>query len=131
MCALCLGGLLFARARRLLEPRPGAGWRSGSSSCSWSCGSSCRRSRTTRPARSRTATGGLLVGWAISEYLRVRYAWPLWAIGALAVVFGLTVLWELGEYLGDRAFNTALIPSRRDSALDITFGTLGGVARHR
>ena len=46
----------------------------------------------------------------------------------LAVVFGLTVLWELGEYVGDRAFDTALIPSRSDSALDITFGTLGGLA---
>jgi hypothetical protein len=43
-------------------------------------------------------------------------------------VFGLTVLWELGEYLGDRALTTGLIPSRRDSAIDIFFGTLGGVA---
>jgi hypothetical protein len=71
-------------------------------------------------------SGGLLVGWAVSEYLRGRVEWPLWAIGAVAVVFGLTVLWELGELLGDRAFDTALIPSKRDSAFDIAFGTLGG-----
>ena len=70
--------------------------------------------------------GGLLVGWAIAEYLRGRIEWPLWAIGAVAVVFGLTVLWELGEYLGDRVLDTALIPNKRDSAVDIAFGTLGG-----
>ena len=70
--------------------------------------------------------GGLLIGWAAAEYLRGRIEWPLWAIGAVTVVFGLTVVWELGEYLGDRALDTALIPSRRDSALDISFGTIGG-----
>src|SRR5215208_3448280 len=61
------------------------------------------------------AVGGLLVGWAIAEYLRARIEWPLWAIGAVAVVFGLTLVWELGEYLGDRVLDTALIPSKRDS----------------
>ncbi|MDX6583373.1 MAG: hypothetical protein QOI10_2557 [Solirubrobacterales bacterium] len=71
-------------------------------------------------------TGGLLIGWAVAEYLRGRVEWPLWAIGAVGVVFGLTVLWEIGEYLGDRVLDTALIPSKRDSAIDITFGTLGG-----
>ncbi len=70
--------------------------------------------------------GGVMVGWAVAEYLRGRVEWPLWAIGAAAVVFGLTVIWELGEYLGDRALDTALIPSKRDSAVDIAFGTLGG-----
>ncbi len=70
--------------------------------------------------------GGVLVGWAAAEYLRGRVEWPLWAIGAVAVVFGLTLVWELGEYLGDRALDTALIPSKRDSAIDITFGTMGG-----
>src|SRR5688500_6507664 len=43
--------------------------------------------------------GGLLIGWAVAEYLRGRVEWPLWAIGAVAVVFGLTVVWEIGEYL--------------------------------
>ena len=70
--------------------------------------------------------GGVLVGWAIAEYLRGRIEWPLWAIGGVAVVFGLTVVWEIGEYLGDRVLDTALIPSKRDSAVDIAFGTLGG-----
>jgi hypothetical protein len=39
----------------------------------------------------------------------------------------LTVVWELGEYAGDRLFDTALVPRKRDSAEDIVFGTLGGV----
>ena len=71
--------------------------------------------------------GGALAGWALAEYLRGRLSSPLWVLAALAGVFGLTVLWELGEFLGDRALDTALIPNRRDSALDIFFGTLGGV----
>ena len=71
-------------------------------------------------------TGGILVGWAVAEFLRGRVGWPLWAIGAVGVVFGLTILWELGELLGDRVLDTALIPSRRDSAIDIAFGTVGG-----
>ncbi len=70
--------------------------------------------------------GGVLIGWAAAEYLRGRVAWPLWAIGAVGVVLGLTVVWEIGEYLGDRILDTALIPSKRDSAIDISFGTLGG-----
>ena len=41
------------------------------------------------------------------------------------------MVWELGEYLGDRVLDTALIPSKRDSAVDISFGTLGGAfGRH-
>ena len=72
------------------------------------------------------ASGGLLVGWAVSEYLRGRSGWPLWAIGAIGIVFGLTILWELGQYVGDRALNTALEISKTDSALDIAFGTFGG-----
>jgi len=72
------------------------------------------------------ASGGLLVGWAVSEYLHGRAGWPLWAIGAIGIVFGLTILWELGEYVGDRALDTALETSKTDSALDIAFGTLGG-----
>ena len=45
--------------------------------------------------------GGALIGWALSEYLRVRISWPQWGLVALVAVFGLTVLWELGEYMGD------------------------------
>jgi hypothetical protein len=71
-------------------------------------------------------TGGALVGWALAEYLRTRVAWPIWGLAAVAVVFGLTVLWELGELVGDQVLTTALEPSLRDSVLDIFFGTVGG-----
>jgi hypothetical protein len=72
------------------------------------------------------ATGGVLVGWALAEYLRDRVRWPLWALGAIGAVFGLTILWEIGEYVGDQLFTTALIPSIHDSIDDIAFGTVGG-----
>lgn len=84
------------------------------------------------PASSRKTSalahglGGALVGWALAEYLRTRIAWPWWGLVAIATVFGLTILWEIGEYLGDRALDTALIPNKRDSAEDIFFGTFGG-----
>lgn len=74
------------------------------------------------------ASGGLLAGWAISEYLRDRYVWALWPLAVLLAVFGLTLLWEVSEYVGDKAFHTALIPSRSDSINDVIFGTLGGMA---
>ncbi len=70
--------------------------------------------------------GGALAGWALAEFLQGRLAWPLWAGVALAAVFGVTILWELGEYVGDRVLDTALVPNRRDSAYDIFFGTVGG-----
>jgi hypothetical protein len=70
--------------------------------------------------------GGALVGWAMSEYLRTRVAWPLWGAAALAAVFGVTLLWEIGEFVGDQVLDTALIPRARDSAEDIFFGTMGG-----
>jgi hypothetical protein len=70
--------------------------------------------------------GGLLVGWALAEWLRGRLTWPAWALTALAGVFALTVLWEFGEYFGDRLLATSLVPSARDSAIDIFFGALGG-----
>ena len=72
------------------------------------------------------SAGGALVGWAVAEYLRTRVAWPIWALAALAAVFGVTMLWEIGEYVGDRILDTALVPSKRDSAEDIFFGCLGG-----
>lgn len=70
--------------------------------------------------------GGALMGWALAEYLRGRLGWPVWALVALVAVSTLTIVWELGEYLGDRTLETSLIPNRRDSALDIFFGSLGG-----
>jgi hypothetical protein len=70
--------------------------------------------------------GGGLVGWAIAESLRRRLAWPAWGVVTLASVAALTVLWELGELLGDRVLETALIPNARDSALDVSFGIIGG-----
>lgn len=127
MCSLCFAGLLVARAagfsNRALVPLA-AGlvvllW------VLWVHPPPLTGHQTSAIAH---ASGGLLVGWAVSEFLRHRVDWPLWAIGAVAVVFGLTILWELGELIGDRAFDTALIPSKRDSAVDISFGTLGGAA---
>ena len=70
--------------------------------------------------------GGALIGWALSEYLRVRISWPQWGLVALVAVFGLTVLWELGEYMGDTVLGTSLRPDKTDSAFDIFFGTFGG-----
>ena len=52
----------------------------------------------------------------VSEYLRTRLVWPFWAVAALAAVFGVTLLWEIGELLGDRVLDTALVPNARDSA---------------
>ncbi len=74
------------------------------------------------------AAGGALAGMALAATLRRRIAWPLWAAAAVAGVLVLTVVWELGEYLGDRVLDTALIPNRRDSAEDVFFGCFGGAA---
>jgi hypothetical protein len=74
------------------------------------------------------ATGGTLVGWALAETLRRRIGNRVSvALLALSAVIVLTLLWELGEYVGDRLLDTALIPTRRDSAEDIFFGTAGGM----
>jgi hypothetical protein len=74
------------------------------------------------------AIGGGLAGWAVVETLRHRLRDRLIvAILALSVVIALTLVWELGEYAGDELLDTALIPSKRDSAEDIVFGTLGGL----
>lgn len=84
------------------------------------------------PASSRQTSalahgaGGLLVGWMLAINLRRRVAPPWWVLAALVLVAALTVAWEFGEYLGDRALDTGLIPSKRDSALDVFLGTLGG-----
>jgi hypothetical protein len=70
--------------------------------------------------------GGALVGWVLADFLLTRLGWPWWALAVLVGVGMLTVVWEVGEFLGDRVFETALIPSWRDSAVDIFFGSLGG-----
>jgi hypothetical protein len=74
------------------------------------------------------AIGGTLAGWALVEALRHRISdWQSVAVLALAVVIVLTLVWEFGEYAGDRLFDTALVPRTRDSVEDILFGTAGGV----
>jgi hypothetical protein len=74
------------------------------------------------------AIGGALAGWAVAEALRQRIRdWLMVALLALSVVIALTLVWELGEYAGDRLLDTALIPSKRNSAEDILFGTIGGL----
>jgi hypothetical protein len=126
MCALCLAGLIGARlagfSNRALVPVA-----LGLVVILWMVWIDPPASSHRTSALAHGA-GGALLGWALSEYLRPRVGWPLWALGALAAVFGLTVLWELGELLGDRVLGTALIPAPRDSAVDILFGTVGGAA---
>ncbi len=124
MCGLCFGGLLTGRlvgfSNRALVPLA-LGlvvillmvW-SASPLSSW---------QTSTLAH---LGGGALMGWVLAEFLRARLDWPLWALVALAGVCTLTVVWELGEYLGDRTFETSLVPNRRDSVVDIFFGSLGG-----
>ena len=73
------------------------------------------------------SAGGALAGWGIATTL-LRRGVPGWAFAALAGVLALTVGWEFAEFLGDRALDTALVPSRLDSAYDIFFGCCGGAA---
>jgi hypothetical protein len=74
------------------------------------------------------AVGGTLAGLALVEALRHRLRDPLSvALLALSGVIVLALVWELGEYMGDRLFDTALQPRKRDSAEDILFGTAGGL----
>jgi len=127
MCGLCFAGLLTARlagfSNRALVPLA-----IGLVILLWMLWTHPPPLTSHQTSALAHGTGGVLVGWAVAEYLRGRAAWPLWAIGAVGVVFGLTILWEFGEYIGDRALSTALEPSRSDSAIDIAFGTMGGVA---
>jgi hypothetical protein len=75
------------------------------------------------------AIGGTLAGWALVKALGNRIPHPLSvALLALLAVIVITLVWELGEYAGDRLFGTALQPSKRDSAEDILFGTAGGLS---
>jgi hypothetical protein len=126
MCAMCLaglvaGGVLGVPGRVLLPVTFGfvvALW------VNW----------TSLPAGPREtsafahAIGGSLIGWALVEVLRQRIrGWLSAALVALTVVIVLTLVWELGEYVGDQLFDTALNPGWRDSAIDIFFGTAGGI----
>jgi hypothetical protein len=124
MCGLCLAGLLAARlagfSNRALVPVT-----LGLVVILWMVWIDPPTGGRKTSALAHFA-GGALLGWALSEYLRGRLAWPLWALAALGGVFGLTVLWELGELFGDQVLSTALIPSASDSAFDILFGTFGG-----
>ncbi len=124
MCGLCFAGLLAARlagfSNRALVPVA-----AGVVVILWMVWIDPPASSHKTSALAHAA-GGALIGWALSEYLRGRLTWPLWGATALAAVFGLTVLWELGEYAGDRVLATDLQPSGTDSAEDIIFGTFGG-----
>ena len=126
MCGLCFAGLLGARiigfSNRALVPVA-----LGLVAILWMIWIDPPASARRTSALAHGA-GGALVGWALAEYLRARVAWPLWGFAAISAIFGLTILWELGELVGDRMLDTALIPSARDSAEDIFFGTLGGAA---
>jgi hypothetical protein len=74
------------------------------------------------------ATGGALAGWALVEALSHRMRnWLTVALVALSAVIVLTLVWELGEYAGDRLFDTSLMVNRGGSAEDILFGTIGGL----
>jgi hypothetical protein len=74
------------------------------------------------------AIGGTLAGWALVEALRHRIRdWRLVALVALSEMILLTIVWELGEYAGDWLFDTGLNASKRDSAEDMLFGTVGGL----
>jgi hypothetical protein len=125
MCALCLAGLITARlvgfSNRALVPLT-----LGLVALLWMLWVAPPPLTSHQTSALAHGVGGLLVGWAVAEYLRGRMEWPGWAITAVGVVLVLTVLWELGEYLGDRALTTGLIPNKRDSAIDVAFGTLGG-----
>jgi len=125
MCAICLGGLILGWIVRV----PGTVLLAvavGLTAVLWMVwvdppGSARRTSALAH------ATGGVLVGWACAETLRRRLRNTLLVvILALSAVIALTVVWEAGEYVGDRLLETALVPRKRDSAEDIFFGTLGG-----
>jgi hypothetical protein len=72
--------------------------------------------------------GGALAGWALVEGLTRRIGkGRAMALLAVSAVVALAVVWELGEWLADRLFDTALRPKKRDSVEDILFGVAGGV----
>jgi hypothetical protein len=126
MCAMCLAGLVGGRVagvpdRVLLLVAAGllvVLW------MVWIDPPSTSSRKTSALAHT---IGGMLAGWALVEALRRRISDSLAvALLALIAVTFLTVVWELGEYAGDRLLDTALVPRKRDSAEDIFFGTFGG-----
>ena len=124
MCGLCFAGLLSARligfSNRALVPLA-----LGLVALLWLVWIQPPASSHQTSALAHGA-GGVLAGWALAEFLRTRMPALQWMILALAGVFALTVLWELGEYFGDRMLTTGLIPNKRDSAVDILLGSFGG-----
>jgi len=124
MCVLCFGGLVAARfagfSNRALVPVA-----AGLVLILWMVWIDPPASSHKTSALAH-AGGGALVGWALADYLRGRLAWPTWAFAAFAAVLSLTVLWEIGELVGDQVLSTGLIPSWGDSAEDIFFGAFGG-----
>jgi hypothetical protein len=124
MCGLCLAGLLGARllgfSNRALVPLA-----LGLTVILWLVWIDPPASARKTSAIAHAA-GGALAGWALAEYLRSRLPWPQWGLAALAGTFGLTVLCEVGEYVGDHVLGTALAPGRLESAFDVFFGSLGG-----
>lgn len=71
--------------------------------------------------------GGALSGWALAATLRRRFSGPWWWMLALAGTAMIAGVWELAEWAGDRALDTGLVPSRRDSAFDFAHGILGAI----
>lgn len=124
MCGLCFAGLLSARligfSNRALVPLA-----LGLVALLWIVWIHPPASSYQTSALAHGA-GGVLAGWALAEFLRTRSGASQWMILALAGVFALTLLWELGEFFGDRVLSTGLIPNIRDSAVDILLGSFGG-----
>lgn len=123
MCAICFAGLVAGRLARIsgLALLLVAIGLVGILWVAWVDPLSTSR-RTSAFAHT---SGGLLVGGAIASTLRSRGVRG-WAVWALVAVAALTVGWEVCEYLGDRALDTALVPNRGDSAEDVLFGCFGG-----
>lgn len=71
--------------------------------------------------------GGALVGWGLAEWMRGRLASSAWPLAAAAGVVVAAVLWEVAEWRADTWLGTGMVPSLRDSVLDVGFGALGGV----
>ena len=125
MCGLCFAGLLAARfvgfSNLALVPLAG-----GLVILLWMLWVDPPLDSHHRPARSPTPSA------ACSSAGRWRSscgAGPSGRCGRSArsaSCFALTIAWELGEWVARSRPDTDLIPNKRDSAIDIAFGTLGG-----
>jgi len=124
MCVLCFAGLMAARlagfSNRALVPLT-----IGLVAILWMVWID-PPSTSRRTSALAHGLGGVLVGWALADYLRARISWPGWGLVALTAVLAVTVLWELGELFVDSAFDTSLRPNAADSVEDILLGALGG-----